>query len=112
MLPVAVFLVFAAIFSSATGDELRLRVALADEVDVAARRAGWSTPSRAIPGCAPRSSCPARPPRSPRRSAPAPPTLAVVLRAGGRGLDTLVGDGAAPVLVVTPPGARGGRRAS
>ena len=31
VLPVLVFLVFAAIFSSATGDDLRLQVALADE---------------------------------------------------------------------------------
>jgi ABC-2 type transport system permease protein len=32
LLPVAVFLVFAAVFAGATGDELRVRVAVADEV--------------------------------------------------------------------------------
>jgi len=32
MLPLAFFLVFAAIFASATGEQLRLRIVLADEV--------------------------------------------------------------------------------
>ena len=35
-LPVVVFLVFAAIFSGASGDALRLRVAIADDAQVAA----------------------------------------------------------------------------
>jgi ABC-2 type transport system permease protein len=102
VLPVAVFLVFAAIFSAATGDQLRLRVAVADEVgsplsrrlvDAIARDPGLRA-EVVVPGTADAIAA--------RVSAGAA-DAGVVLRAGGRGLDSLVGDGPAPVLVITHP---------
>jgi ABC-2 type transport system permease protein len=100
VLPVLVFLVFAAIFSSATGDDLRLQVALADEaatplsrrLAAAIERDGslrvTRTDSRAAADA---------------RVADGAADAAVVLRRDGRGLDTLAGDGPAPVLVVSHP---------
>ena len=100
VLPVLVFLVFAAIFSSATGDDLRLQVALADEaatplsrrLAAAIERDGslrvTRTDSRAAADA---------------RVADGAADAAIVLRRDGRGLDTLAGDGPAPVLVVSHP---------
>ena len=100
VLPVLVFLVFAAIFSSATGDDLRLRVALADEAETplsrrlaaAIERDGSLRVTRADSRVA-----------ADTRVADGAADAAIVLRRDGRGLDTLAGDGPAPVLVVSHP---------
>jgi ABC-2 type transport system permease protein len=100
VLPVVVFLVFAAIFSSATGDELRLTVALADDA---------ATPlSRRLAAALARDTTLRVTLAAHRAEAEALVTAgtadaAIVLRTGARGLDTLAGDGAAPVLVVAHP---------
>ena len=100
VLPVVVFLVFAAIFSSATGDELRLTVALADDA---------ATPlSRRLAAALVRDTTLRVTRAAHRAEAEALVTAgtadaAIVLRAGARGLDTLAGDGDAPVLVVAHP---------
>jgi ABC-2 type transport system permease protein len=101
-LPVAVFLVFAAIFSAATGDELRLRVAMADEVGSPLSRRlaaalARDTGLRAAEVTPPTAAAVAA------RVASGEADAGVVLRVGGRELDTLVGDGLPPVLVVTHP---------
>jgi ABC-2 type transport system permease protein len=100
VLPVLVFLVFAAIFSSATGDDLRLQVAVADEagtplsrrlaaaIDLDASLRVTRVDSRAA---------------ADTRVAEGAADAAIVLRRDGRGLDTLAGDGLAPVLVVSHP---------
>lgn len=100
VLPVLVFLVFAAIFSSATGDDLRLQVALADEAETplsrrlaaAIERDGSLRVTRADSRVA-----------ADTRVADGAADAAIVLRRDGRGLDTLAGDGPAPVLVVSHP---------
>ena len=100
VLPVLVFLVFAAIFSSATGDDLRLQVALADEaatplsrrLAAAIERDGSLRVSRAGSRAV-----------ADARVADGAADAAIVLRRDGRGLDTLAGDGPAPVLVVSHP---------
>lgn len=100
VLPVLVFLVFAAIFSSATGDQLRLQVALTDEA---------STPlSRRLAAAIARDGSLRVTPAAGRAAAEALVAsgrvdAAIVLRTGSRGLDTLAGDGPAPVLVVSHP---------
>ncbi len=100
VLPVLVFLVFAAIFSSASGDELRLQVALTDDA---------GTPlSRRLSAAIARDGSLRVTPAADRAAAEALVAAgrvdaAIVLRAGARGLDTLAGDGAAPVLVVSHP---------
>lgn len=101
VLPVLVFLVFAAIFSSATGDELRLRVVLADELDTPLSRrlasALAADPTLRLSRVGPS--------RDDAERAVARDAMdaAIVLRRGSRGLDTLAGDGPAPVLVLAPP---------
>jgi ABC-2 type transport system permease protein len=100
-LPVVVFLIFAAIFGGATGEQLRLRVALADE-------AGTSLSQRMVDAV--------RRSHNLRIVATVANTAAVqgevasgaadvglVVRRGGRGLDEIVGDGPAPLLVITHP---------
>jgi ABC-2 type transport system permease protein len=100
VLPVLVFLVFAAIFSSATGDDLRLQVALADEAATPLSRrlaaAIERDASLRVTRVASRAAADAR-------VAEGGADAAIVLRRDGRGLDTLAGDGLAPVLVVSHP---------
>jgi len=102
VLPVVVFLVFAAIFAGATGDELRLRVAIADETGsplstrlVAALAASDSL--RVVPTATADAAGVAAAVAEGRADA------GVLLRSDGRTLDDLVGDGPAPVLVLTHP---------
>jgi len=101
-LPVLVFLVFAAIFSSASGDDLRLKIALADEVR--------STLSQRLASALERDFAL----RVVRAEPPTPEAAEALVRAGtvdvavifgrgGRAFDTLVGDGPPPVTVVTHP---------
>ncbi len=102
VLPVIVYVVFAAIFASASGDDLRLKIAVADEaasplsrrLGAALERDGALRVVRAEPATA--------------AAAEALVTagtvdVAVVFRRDGRPLDTLVGDGPSPVVVVTHP---------
>lgn len=99
-LPVVVFLVFAAIFSSATGDQLQLRVALADEAatPLSRRLVAALTRERGLTVTAATSAAEAEA-RVVRGEADA----AIVLPWDGRGLDTLAGDGPSPVRVLTHP---------
>jgi ABC-2 type transport system permease protein len=100
-LPVAVFLVFAAIFSGASGEQLRVRLALADEVrsedtsrlaralarDPAVELVGEEASAEAV--------------RERVRSGAA--DVGVVLRKGGRTLRQAAGYGSPPVIVVFDP---------
>ncbi|MEP7116019.1 MAG: ABC transporter permease [Acidobacteriota bacterium] len=102
VLPVVVFLVFAAIFSSASGDDVRLRVALADEVDSplsrrlasALERDGALRVTRATPPTAVAAEA---------LVSGGTADVAMIFARGARSLDTLVGDGPSPVTVVTHP---------
>lgn len=100
VLPVLVFLVFAAIFSSATGDDLRLQVVLVDEAATPLSRRLAAAVER--DGTMRVTRVDARP-AADRRVAEGAADAAIVLRRDGRGLETLAGDGAAPVLVVAHP---------
>ena len=101
VLPVVVFVIFAAIFGGATGEQLRLRVALADEV-------GSPLSTRLIDAVAQSTNL-----RVVARGGEAADVDAavtsgaadagLVIRRGGRGLDALVGDGPAPIVIVTHP---------
>ena len=101
-LPVVVFLVFAAIFSGASGDALRLRVAIADE----ARSPLSIRLATALAGDAS-----LRLVESPGLGADGVAALVaagridagIVIRHDGRSLDDLIGEGPAPVLVLTHP---------
>ena len=101
VLPVLVFLVFAAIFSSASGDELRLRVAVADEL---------ATPlSRRLVAAldaAPTLQVTMRPPSAADAAAMVARgevDAAVVVAGDGRGLEALAGEGPSSLRVVTHP---------
>jgi len=101
VLPVLVFLVFAAIFSSASGDELRLRVAVADEL---------ATPlSRRLVAAldtAPTLQVTTRPPSAADAAAMVARgevDAAVVVARDGRGLEALAGEGPSSLRVVTHP---------
>lgn len=102
VLPAVVYLVFAAIFASATGDDLRLKVALADEADsslsrrlaAALERDGALRVVRAVPATAQTAEA---------MVSAGTVDVAVLLGRDGRPLDTLVGDGPSPVTVVTHP---------
>ena len=101
VLPVVVFLVFAAIFSGASGEQLRVKIALADEVrsadtgrlaralarDPAVELAGQDLASDEV--------------RERVRAGTA--DVGVIIRAGGRSLRDLGGYGKAPVVVVVDP---------
>ncbi|MGD9904389.1 MAG: ABC transporter permease [Vicinamibacterales bacterium] len=102
VLPVAVFLVFAAIFSAATGDALRLRVAVVDASGspLGARLAAAIARD---PGLRPLTPPPADRADVTRLVASGAADAGVVVRAGGRPLDSLLGDGPAPVEVITHP---------
>lgn len=102
VLPVVVFLVFAAILAGATGDELRLRVVVANEHadPLSTRLATALADDRSL-----RVVGPVRTARAEADAAVANGTAdaAIVIRRGGRPLDDLIGDGPAPVLVLTHP---------
>ncbi|MEZ5292424.1 MAG: ABC transporter permease [Vicinamibacterales bacterium] len=103
-LPVAVFLVFAAIFSSAAGDDLRVSVAVADETGTAlstrlVEALGRETTIRIVATAATAAEADAAVVRGTADAA-------IVLPKGARGLDTLAGEGAAPVRVVAHPARR------
>lgn len=102
VLPVVVFLVFAAIFAGATGDQLRLRVAIVDEAGspLSARLASALAASdslRVVPVASTDAAGVAAAVADGRADA------GVVLRRDGRALDDLIGEGPAPVLVLTHP---------
>lgn len=99
-LPVVVFLVFAAIFSSATGAELRLQVAVADAAATPLSRRLATAIERDASLRVLRAETPAAADALVARGAV---DAAIVLRAEARGLDTLAGTGPAPVLVVSHP---------
>ncbi len=102
VLPVVVYVVFAAIFASATGNDLQLRIALADEVasplsgrlGAALERDGALRVVR---------SAPATTAAAEALVAAGTVDVAVVFRHDGRPLDTLVGAGPSPVVIVTHP---------
>lgn len=100
VLPVLVFLVFAAIFSSATGEDLRLQVALADEAATPLSRRLAAAIERDASLRVTRVESRAA---ADTRVADGAADAAIVLRRDGRGLDTLAGDGLAPVLVLSHP---------
>jgi ABC-2 type transport system permease protein len=102
VLPIAVFLVFAAIFAGASGEQLRVTVAVADEVR--------SDESRRLLGALARD-----PALSLRPSDPLSTTevrrlvrqgsadAGLIVRRNGRALDDLTGPGPAPLIIVTDP---------
>ncbi len=102
VLPAIVFLVFAAILSGATGDDLRIRVALANEAagPLAARlvEALAHDDSLRLMGRIATDGD-----RVDQAVAAGGADAGIVIRRDGRALDDLVGDGPAPVLVVTHP---------
>ena len=102
VLPVIVFLVFAAILSGATGDELRLRIVVANENrdPLSARLVAALTLDRSLRLVAPVLSSAAE---ADAAVAAGTADAAVVMRRGGRPRDDLIGDGPAPVLVLTHP---------
>lgn len=104
VLPVVVYLVFAAIFASAAGDDLRVSVAIADETSTPlARRLvdalGRETTIRIV--AAGTSAAAAD-----RAVVQGTADAAIVLARNARGLESLAGDGPAPVRVVTHPARR------
>ena len=105
VLPVIVFLVFAAILAGATGDELRLRVVVANEQDgpLAARLAEALSHDVSLRPVGPTLHDGAAVDRA---VAEGRADAGIVIRSGGRALDDLIGDGPAPVLVVTHPARR------
>lgn len=103
-LPVVVFVIFAAIFDGATGEQLRLRVALADEAGTPLSRrmveAMRQSPNlRIVATVADQAAVQSQ-------VASGAADAGLVVRRGGRNLDEIVGDGSAPLLVITHP-ARG-----
>ena len=104
VLPVLVFVIFAAIFGGATGEQLRLRVAVTDELGSALSvrfvDALERTPSlRMVGRFADRAVVEAQ-------VAAGTADVGLVVRREARALDDFTGDGEAPLLVVTHP-ARG-----
>lgn len=101
VLPVAVFLVFAAIFAGASGEQLRVKVALADEVGsdeaLRLRRALARDPALELVG----EGLTAAEVRAQVRLGAA--DVGLVVRAGGRTLGALGGYGKAPIVVVVDP---------
>jgi ABC-2 type transport system permease protein len=102
VLPAIFFLIFAAIFSGATGEQLRLKVAMADEV-----RSGSSMrlleALRADPAllAAGADDLTADQVRELVRRGTA--DAGIIVRAGGESLESVGGFGAAPILLVTDP---------
>jgi ABC-2 type transport system permease protein len=104
VLPVVVYLIFAAIFASAAGDDLRVSVAVADEVATPLSRRlvaalGRETTIRIVGTGASAAA-------ADRAVVDGTADAAIVLARGARGLESIAGDGAAPVRVVTHPARR------
>jgi ABC-2 type transport system permease protein len=101
VLPVAVFLVFAAIFAGASGEQLRVKVALADEVgsdeSLRLRRALSRDPALELVG----GELTGAEVRERVRLGAA--DVGLVVRAGGRSLGALAGYGPAPIVIVVDP---------
>jgi ABC-2 type transport system permease protein len=100
-LPVVVFLIFAAIFGGATGEQLRLRVAMADEAGTALSRrmadALRQSPNlRIVATVGDRAAVQ-------REVAAGAADVGLVVRRDGRALDEIVGEGPAPLLVISHP---------
>lgn len=102
VLPVIVFLVFAAIMAGATGDELRLKIVVANENPdpLSGRLAAALAADRSLRLIAPVMTSATQ---ADAAVATGRADAAVVIRRGGRPLDDLIGDGPAPVLVLTHP---------
>jgi ABC-2 type transport system permease protein len=102
VLPAIFFLIFAAIFSGATGEQLRLKIAYADEVhsDASGRllAALRADPALLTTGGGDLS---ANEVRDLVRRGTA--DAGVVVRAGGESLESVGGFGAAPILLITDP---------
>lgn len=101
VLPVLVYLIFAAIFASATGEDLRVRVVIADEA-----RSPLSTRLATAIAAQPSvlvAETVADRPAAERLVAAGTVDAAVILRRDGRPLDALAGDGPAPVRVLAHP---------
>lgn len=102
VLPAIVFLVFAAILSGATGDELRLKVVIANEKTdpLAGRLAAALAVDRALAVVEPTVLSAAQ---ADAAVSAGSADAAIVIRRDGRALDDLIGDGPSPVLVLTHP---------
>ncbi|MFN7978781.1 MAG: ABC transporter permease [Vicinamibacterales bacterium] len=101
VLPVLVFVVFAAIFSSAAGDELRLGVVVADELDTPlSRRLVTALEGAPTLRVAARATSAAE---AEARVARGEVDAAIVVSREGRGLETLAGEGASSLRVLTHP---------
>lgn len=104
VLPVIVFAIFAAIFGGATGEQLRLRVAVTDEADTPLSRrlmeALHGSPTLRIVAAGDGQKA------VERAVASGAADVGVVLPRDGRPLDQLVGDAPAPIVVVTHPARR------
>jgi ABC-2 type transport system permease protein len=102
LLPAVFFLIFAAIFAGATGEQLRLEVAVADEIGdgVSTRliRALGRDPALSLVGAGTLDRDGVR--EWVRRGTA---DVGIVLRSDGAGLDSLGGFGAPPILVVSDP---------
>jgi ABC-2 type transport system permease protein len=104
VLPVMVFTIFAAIFGGATGEQLRLRVALADEADTALSRrlidaVRLSPTLRIVAEGRGRAVVE-------RDVASGAADVGLVVPRDARALDQLIGDDPAPLVVVTHPARR------
>lgn len=101
-LPAIFFLIFAAIFAGATGEQLRLRVALADERDteISRRLLRALRDDPALIPVGEKGMSGERVREMVRRGSA---DAGIVLRAGGEPLDSMGGFGDAPILVVTDP---------
>lgn len=102
VLPAIVFLVFAAILSGATGDELRLKVVIANEKTdpLAGRLAAALAVDRAL---AVVESTVLSAAQADAAVSAGSADAAIVIRRDGRALDDLIGDGPSPVLILTHP---------
>ncbi len=102
LLPGLVFLVFAAIFSGATGEQLRLKLAVADEVrsDVSVR---LLAALRSDPGLLPVGGDALDADDVRRLVRRGSADVGLIVRANAEPLDSLGGFGPAPLLIVTDP---------
>ncbi len=100
VLPIAVFLVFAAIFAGASGQQLQIKVALADEqqTDESKRLIGALTRDSALVAAVLGSADSVR-----ERVRAGTADAGLVISRAGRPLTELTGEGEAPILIVTDP---------
>ncbi len=100
VLPIAVFLVFAAIFAGASGQQLQIKVALADEqqTDESKRLVTALTRDSALVATVLGSADSVR-----ERVRSGAADAGLVVRSAGRPLTDLTGDGEAPILIVADP---------